>query len=111
MGKMLDISHNRLRKIEGLENLPNLTRLYLVSNKIAKIENLESCTKLEMLELGDNKILIIFSTRMLDIIYELSVLHEIEWYLPRCIGIFNEILSSFDRDFGYRPAKMAVDHK
>ena len=48
---------------------------------------------------------------MLDIIYELSVLHEIEWYLPRCIGIFNEILSSFDRNFGHRPAKMAVDHR
>ena len=76
--KMLDVSHNMLRRIEGLEELVrsaptswkpkfvmktcwtafinSLERLYLVSNKISKIENLECCPKLNMLELGDNKI-------------------------------------------------------
>jgi Leucine-rich repeat (LRR) protein len=44
------------RHISGLDKLPNLKRLYLVSNKISKIENLEQLTQLEMLELGDNKI-------------------------------------------------------
>ena len=44
------------RKIEGLESLQNLRRLYLVSNKISCIENLHLLTNLEMLELGDNKI-------------------------------------------------------
>ena len=34
------------RKIEGLDNLKNLERLYLVSNKIGKIENLDKLTNL-----------------------------------------------------------------
>ena len=44
------------REIDGLEELVNLKRLYLVSNKISKIQNLDALTQLEMLELGDNKI-------------------------------------------------------
>ena len=54
--RQLDLSFNRLRKIEGLENLTKLRRLYLVNNKIGRIENIAHLTQLEMLELGDNKI-------------------------------------------------------
>ena len=52
----LDLSYNRLRKIEGLENLTNLRKLFLVNNKISKIEKINHLTKLEMLELGANRI-------------------------------------------------------
>lgn len=53
---MLDISFNRLTKIENLEGLLKLEKLFLVSNKISVIENLSHLTNLTMLELGDNKI-------------------------------------------------------
>lgn len=53
---MLDISFNRLTKIENLDTLVNLQKLFLVSNKITVVENLSSLTNLTMLELGDNKI-------------------------------------------------------
>uniref|UniRef100_A0A183EFL0 Protein phosphatase 1 regulatory subunit 22 n=1 Tax=Gongylonema pulchrum TaxID=637853 RepID=A0A183EFL0_9BILA len=52
----LDMSYNRIKKIEGLSGLVNLRRLYLVHNKIDEIAGLESLTKLELLELGDNRI-------------------------------------------------------
>lgn len=61
---MLDLSFNRIKKIQGLENLVKLKKLFLVSNKIEKIENLSHLKELEMLELGDNRIrvcLIIFN--------------------------------------------------
>lgn len=53
---MLDLSFNRIRKIQGLESLVKLRKLFLVSNKIEKIENISHLKELEMLELGDNKI-------------------------------------------------------
>lgn len=53
---MLDISFNRLTKIENLEALEGLQKLFLVSNKISVIENLSSLSYLTLLELGDNKI-------------------------------------------------------
>jgi Leucine-rich repeat (LRR) protein len=52
----LDISFNRLGKIENLESLVGLQKLFLISNKIQTIENLSSLNGLTMLELGDNKI-------------------------------------------------------
>lgn len=53
---MLDISFNRLTKIENLDALSSLQKLFLVSNKIPVIENLQGLSNLTMLELGDNKI-------------------------------------------------------
>lgn len=58
--RILDLSFNRIREIEGLENLTNLDKLFLSSNKISKIENLSHLTKLTLLELGDNKIRVSF---------------------------------------------------
>lgn len=53
---MLDLSFNRIREIDGLDNLVNLEKLYLSSNRITKIENVNHLINLKMLELGDNKI-------------------------------------------------------
>ena len=58
--RVLDISVNRLTKIEGLEKLENLRKLYLCSNKIQKIENVNHLKNLEEIELGDNKIRVSF---------------------------------------------------
>lgn len=58
--RILDLSFNRIREIEGLENLTNLDKLFLSSNKISKIENLSHLKKLTLLELGDNKIRVSF---------------------------------------------------
>lgn len=53
---MLDLSFNRIKEIEGLEQLINLEKLYLSSNRITKITNINHLLNLQMLELGDNKI-------------------------------------------------------
>lgn len=50
------MSFNRITKIEGLNNLLNLKKLFLCSNKISKIEHLNHLVNLTLLELGDNKI-------------------------------------------------------
>ena len=54
--RMLDISFNRIGKIENLDALVNLEKLFLCSNKISIIDNLSSLCNLTMLELGDNKL-------------------------------------------------------
>lgn len=54
--RVLDISFNRIRKIENLEGLTNLKKLFLCANKISRIENVNHLKNLELLELGDNKI-------------------------------------------------------
>ncbi|PRD24869.1 UNVERIFIED_CONTAM: Ppp1r7 [Trichonephila clavipes] len=56
---VLDISFNRITKIENLSNLLNLKKLFLINNKITKIENLDALENLEMLELGSNRIRVI----------------------------------------------------
>lgn len=54
--RQLDMSFNVLRKVEGLEQLTRLKKLFLLHNKISSIANLEHLTGLEMLELGSNRI-------------------------------------------------------
>lgn len=54
--RILDISFNILRTIEGLDQLTQLKKLFLVNNKISKIENLSNLQQLQMLELGSNRI-------------------------------------------------------
>lgn len=54
--RILDISFNLLRNIEGVDKLTKLKKLFLVNNKINKIENLSNLHQLEMLELGSNRI-------------------------------------------------------
>jgi Leucine-rich repeat (LRR) protein len=54
--RILDLSFNRISKIENIGHLVKLRRLFLVQNKISKIENLSTLVNLEMLELGSNRI-------------------------------------------------------
>ncbi|XBW36861.1 hypothetical protein QEN19_002440 [Hanseniaspora menglaensis] len=52
----LDLSFNKIGKINNLGKLVNLKELYLIENGINKIENLENLVNLEILELGGNEI-------------------------------------------------------
>lgn len=54
--RILDLSFNRIKELEGLDNLKNLKKLFLSSNKIQKIQNVNHLQNLNLLELGDNKI-------------------------------------------------------
>lgn len=54
--RILDISFNLLRNIEGVDKLTRLKKLFLVNNKISKIENISTLHQLQMLELGSNRI-------------------------------------------------------
>jgi hypothetical protein len=51
-----DLSFNRIRKIEGLEALSNLTDLTLYNNEIRMIGALEGLSQLQCLSLGNNQI-------------------------------------------------------
>lgn len=50
------MSFNILRRVEGLEQLTSLKKLFLLHNKISSIANLDHFSCLEMLELGSNRI-------------------------------------------------------
>lgn len=52
----LDLNHARIGKIEHLEEMKNLQRLFLRWNLLKKIENLDTVTGLVELELYDNQI-------------------------------------------------------
>jgi len=54
--RQLDVSFNVLRKVENLEQLTRLKKLFLLHNKIGTIANLDHLSVLEMLELGSNRI-------------------------------------------------------
>lgn len=55
MCRLLDLSYNRIRVVEGLEGLGNLAKLFLVHNKITAVPKLP-LPNLKLLELGDNRI-------------------------------------------------------
>lgn len=65
--RILDLSFNRIKKIEGLSSLKKLKKLYLSSNKITKVDGLETLVNLDTLELGDNKIKVILVIKLIDI--------------------------------------------
>lgn len=52
----LDLNHARIGKIEHLERMVKLERLFLRWNLLKKIENLDTLTRLVELELYDNQI-------------------------------------------------------
>ena len=62
--RSLDLSFNRLTKIENLGALTRLRKLFLIHNKITKIENIEHLVNLEMLELGSNRIRVCTSVQI-----------------------------------------------
>lgn len=47
---------NQIQKIDGLENLANLQKLYLEDNKISCVENLQNCTALQELHLSRQRL-------------------------------------------------------
>lgn len=55
----LDLNHGRIGKIENLEPLQCIERLYLRWNLIKKIENLDTLSTLKEIELYDNQITVI----------------------------------------------------
>jgi Leucine-rich repeat (LRR) protein len=51
---MLNLRHNQIKRIEGLDNLSKLIYLHLDGNKITKIEGIEELSKLSLLDLDSN---------------------------------------------------------
>ena len=52
----LELDHQHLRKLHGLERLASLRRASFCNNELARIEGLESCQLLEELSLEDNRL-------------------------------------------------------
>ena len=49
---MLELSSNKIEKIEGLEGFPSLIHLYMNKNRIEVIENLHSVRHIQLLGLS-----------------------------------------------------------
>jgi protein phosphatase 1 regulatory subunit 7 len=49
--EVLDIGDNRLKKLENMGTLVNLTEFYCAKNKLTRIEGLENLTKLYLIAL------------------------------------------------------------
>ncbi len=64
--KYKKIYRNRIRKLEGINNLENLERVWLENNKIVSIEKLEGLNNLKELYLNKNEIHSISNLRVLD---------------------------------------------
>lgn len=67
--RVLDVSFNILRKVENLDELTKLKKLFLVHNKITAISNVDKLTGLEMLELGSNRIRVSHKESVSSVIY------------------------------------------
>ncbi|KAK9451469.1 uncharacterized protein V1518DRAFT_369992 [Limtongia smithiae] len=52
----LDLSFNKIKKINHVSHLHSLRNIYFVQDKISKIENLDGLTNLINLELGGNRV-------------------------------------------------------
>lgn len=50
----LDLSSNKIKKIEGLDNLRELEMLLLAKNRISVIENMETLEKLTLFNIAHN---------------------------------------------------------
>ena len=86
----IDLSNNRISKIDGLKKLKNLKRLYLKNNYIEKIEGLEELENLELLDLSGN-------VNIQEIPDSLNNLHQLKKLkLTGCrISEFSELVSNF----------------
>ena len=86
----IDLSNNRISKIDGLKKLKNLKRLYLKNNYIEKIEGLEDLENLELLDLSGN-------VNIQEIPDSLNNLHHLKMVkLTGCrITEFSELVSNF----------------
>ncbi len=50
------MSFNKIKKLEGLDTLTKVQKLFVINNRISKIENIGHLRQLTMLELGSNGI-------------------------------------------------------
>lgn len=80
----LDLNHGRIGKLQNLEPLRQVERLYLRWNLITKIENLDTLTTLKELELYDNQI---SKIEGLDALVNLEYVKNVINTFIRCINI------------------------
>jgi len=86
----IDLSYNRITKIDGIDQLENLKKLDLKNNYISKIEGIEKLNKLEFLDLSGN----INITEIPEILNDLESLKLVK--LTQCkINKFSESVSKF----------------
>lgn len=50
------LQNNQIQRIEGLESLASLQKLYLEDNEISCVENLQNCTALQELHLSRQRL-------------------------------------------------------
>lgn len=91
---MLELGDNKLRVIENLDALVNLTHLYLGKNKIKKIDNLDKLTNLRCISLQANRIV---KLENLDKLVNLTELYISENGIEKIEGLEqNKLLETLD---------------
>ena len=74
--QQLDISSNKISKIERLDNLPSLQQLDISYNQISKLENLDNLPSLQQLDISSNKISKIERLDNLPSLQQLNISHN-----------------------------------
>ena len=82
--KILSIQSNRLTRISGLSDLPNLEEIYISHNALTEMSGLDKNHSLRVLDISNNQI------QHLSGLKQLSKLEEL-WASSNLLGSFDEI--------------------
>jgi internalin A len=70
----LNLSDNKIRKMENMDEMTELVELNIRNNLITKIEGLHNCAKLEYVKMSNNRVKDVRGIRMLDTLKVLKLL-------------------------------------
>ncbi|KAH7911090.1 L domain-like protein [Hygrophoropsis aurantiaca] len=106
--RSLELGGNRIRHIEGLEELVNLEELWLGKNKVSKLENLSRLTNLKILSMQSNRITKIEGLEALINLEQLYLSHN---GIEKLEGLENNSkLKTIDLGVNFIPAIENISH-
>ena len=97
--KELNLSHNYLRYISGIEYLTNLESLNLYNNAICDIQGIENLIRMETLKLGENNEFSNYTITGLDELCSLSNLKYLDFSENKTNNIINYISSLINLEY------------
>ena len=97
--KELNLSHNYLRYISGIEYLTNLESLNLYDNAICDIQGIENLIRIETLKLGENNEFSNYTITGLDELSSLSNLKYLDFSENKTNNIINYISSLINLEY------------
>jgi hypothetical protein len=109
----LNLSNNKITRLQGLDSLTSLKQLYVSGNRISSLRGLDALAALEVLHIGDNIISSVteldhlsFLSNLKELVLEGNPLHSIHEYraevirrLPKCERLDYETITAAERRF------------